>query len=206
MKKIKILIADDHTIVRIGLQTLLSAEKDFEIVGEAKNGIEAVKIASKARPDVVIMDLMMPELSGSAATKIIHDAYPEIKILVLTSFGTSDGIVQALQLGAVGAIMKTADDGALVSAIRKVMRGERVITSEIKRLLNEDPPVPTLSTRQKEILTAITGGRSNKEIAAELGIRKDSVEDYLRVLFSKLKAANRAEAVAIALRKHLLKI
>ena len=206
MKKIKILIADDHTIVRIGLQTLLSAEKDFEIVGEAKNGIEAVKIASKARPDVVIMDLIMPKKNGIDATREILETLPTAKILVLTSFGTSDGIVQALQLGAVGAIMKTADDGALVSAIRKVMRGERVITSEIKRLLNEDPPVPTLSTRQKEILTAITGGRSNKEIAAELGIRKDSVEDYLRVLFSKLKAANRAEAVAIALRKHLLKI
>ena len=206
MKKIKILIADDHTIVRIGLRTLLSAEKDFEIVGEAKNGIEAVKIASKARPDVVIMDLIMPKKNGIDATREILETLPSTKILVLTSFGTSDGIVQALQFGAVGAIMKTADDGALVSAIRKVMRGERVITSEIKRLLNEDPPVPTLSTRQKEILTAITGGRSNKEIAAELGIRKDSVEDYLRVLFSKLKAANRTEAVAIALRKHLLKI
>ena len=133
--------------------------------------------------------------------------FPRIKgFFVLTSFGTSDGIAHALQVGAVGAVMKTADDGALVSAIRKVMRGERVISPEIKRMLNEDPPIPELSTRQREILAAITSGRSNKEIASDLGIRKDSEEDYLRTLFSKLGASNRTEAVAIALRKHLLKI
>ena len=204
--KIKILIADDHTIVRIGLTALLGAEKDFEVVGEAKNGLEAVKSAKALHPDVIVMDLVMPKKNGIDATAEILETLPMTKILVLTSFGTSDGIAHALQVGAVGAVMKTADDGALVSAIRKVMRGERIISPEIKRMLNEDPPVPQLSSRQKEILAAITSGRSNKEIASDLGIRKDSVEDYLRTLFSKLGAANRTEAVAIALRKHLLKI
>ena len=204
--KIKILIADDHTIVRIGLTALLGAETDFEVVGEAKNGLEAVKSAKSLHPDVIVMDLVMPKKNGIDATAEILEALPTTKVLVLTSFGTSDGIAHALQVGAVGAVMKTADDGALVSAIRKVMRGERVISPEIKRMLNEDPPVPELSTRQREILAAITSGRSNKEIASDLGIRKDSVEDYLRTLFSKLGASNRAEAVAIALRKHLLKI
>ena len=204
--KIKILIADDHTIVRIGLMALLTAEKDFEIVGGAKNGLEAVKSAKALHPDIIVMDLVMPKKNGIDATAEILDALPTTKILILTSFGTSDGIARALQVGAVGAVMKTADDGALVSAIRKVMRGERVLTPEIKRMLNEDPPVPELSVRQREILAAITSGRSNKEIASDLGIRKDSVEDYLRTLFSKLGAANRTEAVAIALRKHLLKI
>ena len=203
--KTRILIVDDHTIVRIGLTALLGAETDFEVVGEAKNGLEAVKSAKSLHPDVIVMDLVMPKKNGIDATAEILEALPTTKVLVLTSFGTSDGIAHALQVGAVGAVMKTADDGALVSAIRKVMRGERVISPEIKRMLNEDPPVPELSTRQREILAAITSGRSNKEIASDLGIRKDSVEDYLRTLFSKLGAANRTEAVAIALRKHLLK-
>ena len=144
--------------------------------------------------------------NGIDATAEILDALPATKILILTSFGTSDGIARSLQAGAVGAFMKTADDGALVSAIRRVMRGERVISPEVRRMLNEDPPVPDLSSRQREILSAITTGLTNREIAATISVRKDTVEDYLRMLFSKLGAANRAEAVAIALRKQLLKI
>ena len=206
MSKIKILIADDHTIVRIGLVALLGAEADLEIVGEAKNGLQAVEDAMRLRPDVVVMDLVMPKKNGIDATAEILDRLPATKILVLTSFGTSDGITHALQAGASGAVMKTADDGTLVDAIRKVANGERVISPEVKKMLNEDPPIPVLSPRQKEILVAITDGRTNKEIASALGIRKDSVEDYLRTLFSKLGASNRTEAVAIALRKHLLKI
>lgn len=206
MNKTKILIADDHTIVRIGLTALLSAEKDMEVVGEAKNGVEAIRKAKQLLPDVIIMDLFMPKKNGIDATTEILGALPAAKILILTSFGTSDGIARSLQAGAVGAFMKTADDGELVTAIRKVMRGERVISPEVRRMLNEDPPVPELSSRQREILNAIATGLTNKEIAATLSVRKDTVEDYLRMLFSKLGASNRTEAVAIALRKQLLKI
>lgn len=206
MNKTKILIADDHTIVRIGLTALLNAEKDMEVVGEAKNGVETIKKAKQLLPDVIIMDLFMPKKNGIDATTEILDASPATKILILTSFGTSDGIARSLQAGAVGAFMKTADDGALVSAIRKVMHGERVISPEVRRMLNEDPPVPELSSRQREILNAIATGLTNKEIAATISVRKDTVEDYLHMLFSKLGASNRAEAVAIALRKQLLKI
>lgn len=206
MNKTKILIADDHTIVRIGLTALLNAEKDMEVVGEAKNGVETIKKAKQLIPDVIIMDLFMPKKNGIDATTEILDALPATKILILTSFGTSDGIARSLQAGAVGAFMKTADDGALVSAIRKVMHGERVISPEVRRMLNEDPPVPELSSRQREILNALATGLTNKEIAATISVRKDTVEDYLHMLFSKLGASNRAEAVAIALRKQLLKI
>lgn len=206
MNKTKVLIADDHTIVRIGLTALLSAEKDMEVVGEAKNGVEAIRKAKQLLPDVIIMDLFMPKKNGIDATTEILGALPAAKILILTSFGTSDGIARSLQAGAVGAFMKTADDGELVTAIRKVMHGERVISPEVRRMLNEDPPVPELSSRQREILNAIATGLTNKEIAATLSVRKDTVEDYLRMLFSKLGASNRTEAVAIALRKQLLKI
>ena len=206
MKNIRVLIADDHTIVRIGLSALLSAEKDISVVGEACNGKQAVIEAMNLSPDVVIMDLVMPVKNGIDATREILEHLPATKVVILTSFGTTDGIARALQAGAAGAIMKTADDGALVAAIRQVAQGVRIISPEIRRMLREDPPVPELSTRQKEILRSIATGRTNKGIADELGIRKDSVEDYIRTLFAKLGAANRAEAVAIALRKHLLKI
>ena len=206
MNKIKVLVADDHAIVRIGLKSVLDYETDIEVVGEAKNGIEAVQEAERTQPDVIIMDLVMPRKDGVSATREIHDRLPDTKILILTTFGTSDGIAHALEEGASGAMMKTADDEKIVSAIRRIARGETYISPDIRRQLEENPPVPKLSPRQTEVLTMIANGKSNKEIAAELGIRIDSVEDIANALYAKLSVSNRAEAVDIAHRKHLLKI
>ena len=206
MNKIKVLVADDHAIVRIGLKSVLDYETDIEVVGEAKNGIEAVQEAERTQPDVVIMDLVMPRKDGVSATREIHARFPDTKILILTTFGTSDGIAHALEEGASGAMMKTADDEKIVSAIRRIARGETYISPDIRRQLEENPPVPKLSPRQTEVLTMIANGKSNKEIAAELGIRIDSVEDIANALYAKLSVSNRAEAVDVAHRKHLLKI
>ena len=206
MNKIKVLVADDHAIVRIGLKSVLDYETDIEVVGEAKNGIEAVQEAERTQPDVIIMDLVMPRKDGVSATREIHDRLPDTKILILTTFGTSDGIAHALEEGASGAMMKTADDEKIVSAIRRIARGETYISPDIRRQLEENPPVPKLSPRQTEVLTMIANGKSNKEIAAQLGIRIDSVEDIANALYAKLSASNRAEAVDVAHRKHLLKI
>ncbi len=206
MNKIKVLVADDHAIVRIGLKSVLDYETDIEVVGEAKNGIEAVQEAERTQPDVIIMDLVMPRKDGVSATREIHDRLPDTKILILTTFGTSDGIAHALEEGASGAMMKTADDEKIVSAIRRIARGETYISPDIRRQLEENPPVPKLSPRQTEVLTMIANGKSNKEIAAQLGIRIDSVEDIANALYAKLSVSNRAEAVDIAHRKHLLKI
>ena len=206
MNKIKVLVADDHAIVRIGLKSVLDYETDIEVVGEAKNGIEAVQEAERTRPDVIIMDLVMPRKDGVSATREIHDRLPDTKILILTTFGTSDGIAHALEEGASGAMMKTADDEKIVSAIRRIARGETYISPDIRRQLEENPPVPKLSPRQTEVLTMIANGKSNKEIAAQLGIRIDSVEDIANALYAKLSVSNRAEAVDVAHRKHLLKI
>ena len=205
MNKIKVLVADDHAIVRIGLKSVLDYETDIEVVGEAKNGIEAVQEAERTQPDVIIMDLVMPRKDGVSATREIHDRLPDTKILILTTFGTSDGIAHALEEGASGAMMKTADDEKIVSAIRRVARGEIYISPDIRRQLEENPPVPKLSRRQIEVLSAIAQGKSNKEIAAQLGIRIDSVEDIANTLYAKLGVSNRAEAVDVAHRKHLLK-
>ena len=206
MNKIKVLVADDHAIVRIGLKSVLDYETDIEVVGEAKNGIEAVQEAERTQPDVIIMDLVMPRKDGVSATREIHARLPDTKILILTTFGTSDGIAHALEEGASGAMMKTADDEKIVSAIRRIARGETYISPDIRRQLEENPPVPKLSPRQTEVLTMIANGKSNKEIAAQLGIRIDSVEDIANALYAKLSVSNRAEAVDIAHRKHLLKI
>ena len=204
-RKIRVLVADDHAIVRIGLKSVLEYEADIEVVADAKNGIEAVDEAVRLKPDVAVMDLVMPRKDGVAATAEILERAPGTKVLILTTFGTSDAIAHALEAGASGAMMKTADDAMIVSAIRKVASGETYISPDVRRQLEESPPVPKLSPRQTEVLTEIAHGKSNKEIAALLGIRLDSVEDIANALYAKLGVSNRAEAVDVAHRKHLLK-
>jgi len=203
---IRVLIADDHTIVRIGLRTLLSAENDIEVVGEAKNGEIAVKEALRLMPDVVIMDLMMPKMDGAEATAALHEKLPGAKVIILTTFGSSDGIALAIKSGADGALMKTADDATLISTIRSVAGGKTVISPEIRRLLAEDPPIPVLTARQTEVLRSMMRGLTNRDIAKQLGIRQDGVNEHVAAILAKIGAANRTEAVAIALRKHLLKL
>ena len=190
--KIRVLIADDHTIVRIGLATLLNAEKDIEVVGEAKNGDMAVKEALRLSPDVIIMDLMMPKKDGAEATAELHEKLPSAKVIILTTFGASDGIAHALESGAAGALMKTADDAMLVSTIRAVASGKTVISADIKRLLENDPPVPKLTPRQIEVLQSMTRGLTNRDIAKQLGIRQDRVDEHVAAIFTKIGAANRA--------------
>ena len=204
--EIKVLIADDHAVVRMGLSALLSAEDYIEVVGEVKNGEEAVREALRLMPDVVVMDLVMPKKDGVAATAELREKLPSARVLILTSYSTSAGIAHAIEAGAVGALMKSAENESLINAIRAVHAGKRVIPAVVKRLMAEDPPVPKLSPRQLEILASITRGLSNNDIAKQLGIGKASIKTHVLALFQKLGAANRAEAVAIALRKQLLKI
>ena len=206
MNKIKVLIADDHKIVRLGLAALLAHEKDLAVVGEAEDGDEAVRKALELRPDVVIMDLMMPGKDGVAATAELRERMPTAHVLILTSYSTSDGIAHALEAGACGAVVKTADDAALLSALRTVATGKTFISPEIRRLIKSDPPAKQLSPRQLEVLASITRGLTNRDIANQLDIGEKRVEELVNSIFSKINAANRAEAVAIALRKHLLKI
>ncbi len=201
---VRILVADDHAIVRMGLASLLGTQDDLEIVGDAEDGEVAVRKALKLKPDVVIMDLMMPKKDGTAATAEIHAALPDTKILVLTTFGTSDGIANALNAGATGALRKNAPNSQLIEAIRKVAKGERAVSEEVERLMKEDPPAKSLTPRQMEILEGIARGLTNLDIAKELGIREDRVKDHVNAILSRLNAANRTEAATIALRKFLL--
>jgi len=206
MDKIKVLIADDHAIVRMGLSTLLEADGGVDVVGEAENGTEAVRRTLRLRPDLVIMDLMMPEKDGVAATAEIKRLSPETKVLVLTTSTVSDELSRAVAAGADGVLTKSSANRELVSAIKSVAAGHRHVSREIAELISQDPPVPELTPRQKDILHAMTRGLTNKDISHELGIRADVVNQHVMAILGKIGAANRTEAVAIALRKHLLKI
>ncbi len=205
MKKIRILLADDHMLMRMGLATLIACEEDMTIVGEAKNGQQAVELAYALKPDIVIMDLMMPELSGAAATKLIHDAYPEIKIMVLTSYATSKEMSDAITNGAAGALMKDTAANDLVKAIRTIAAGERIIPERLQRQADEDNVAPNLTDRHLEILTSIAQGHSNADIAKRFGVSEITIKKNLSQIFERLGVANRSEAVALALRKQLLK-
>ena len=206
MNKTTVLIIDDHAILRMGLASLLNAKSGIEVVGDAANGKAGIQKALKLHPDVVIMDLMMPGMDGAETTRQLLVKMPESKVLILTTFGTSDGIMHALEAGAKGAIMKNCDFSELVTAIRTVAKGEEYLSPEIKRIISQDPPIAPLSPRQAEILQSIVRGLSNPDIAKQLGISLDMVKEHTEALFQKLGVANRPEAVAIALRKHLLKI
>ena len=206
MSKIKVLIADDHSIIQIGLSDLLTDEGSFEVVATAGNGEEAVALTLAKKPDVVIMDLLMPQKGGIQATAEITAKDPTVKIMVLTSFGSSDDISKALAAGASGAILKDASNEDLIDSIKRVAAGEKVVPENIRRMIAEDPPLPELSQRQMEILSSITRGLTNTDIATQLGIGVTSVKTHMEAMFLKIGAANRTEAVAIALRKHLLKI
>lgn len=206
MKNIRVLIADDHAIVRHGLCALLGTERGIEVVGEAKDGNEAVARTKQLAPDVVVMDIVMPRKDGVEATMEIRAAVPSAKIVVLTSFGTSDKISRAIEAGATGALMKTAEDRELLSAIRTVASGGRVISPAVRKLISTDPPAPELTPRQHEILQAMARGLTNKDIAKMFSIRTDGVNEHVLAILAKLGAANRTEAVATAIRKQLIRL
>ena len=206
MNPIRILIADDHALLRHGLVMVFALHKDLTVVGEAKNGVEALRLAKTTSPDVVIMDLSMPGMDGVEATRQIHEAVPSARILILTTFGTSADVARAIREGASGALVKDSDDDELVKAIRNVAAGKQAFSREIKAMLKSEPEPPELTERQRELLSSIVKGLASEAIAANLGISAYSVNQQLDAIRKKLGAANRTEAVAIALRKHLLKI
>lgn len=206
MHKITILLADDHPFLRLGLATRIAAERDMLIVGEAETGEEAIRAAARLSPDVVVMDLTMPGMSGVEATRAICRARPATRVLILTSFSTSHDLFEALRNGATGAFLKDAAMDDLIGAIRRVANGERLVSPEVERLLREEEAeAPSLTERQRDVLESAARGLSDREIALQFGMTHSGAKHHMRAIFAKLGAANRAEAIGIALRKHLLK-
>ena len=206
MNKIRILIADDHMLMRMGISTLVSTAKDMTVVGEACNGRQAVELAGSLRPDVVIMDLMMPEMSGGEATKAIHEAHPGIKIVILTTYGTSAELATAVTNGAVGVLLKDKVEMDLLSTIRFVVEGNQVIPTRLLAQIEEDKAMGKLTDRQMEILASVAEGQSNADIALQFGLSEITVKKHLSAIFERLGVANRSEAVSLAFRKQMLKV
>ena len=206
MEKIRVLIADDHAVVRMGLASLLGTSKAIEVVGDAFDGEDTVRKALKLAPDVVVMDLVMPRKDGIAATAELQRKVPSAKILILTTFGSSENIAKALKAGAIGAVLKSSGNDELIGAVLKVAKGERYLSGEVQQLLKDDPPLPDLSPRQIEILDSVARGLTNKEISTQLDISIESVKSHVKIILEKLGAGSRTEAASIAQRKQLLKI
>lgn len=197
-KKIRILLADDHLVVRMGIASIISYENDLEVVAEASDGREAVRLAKQLKPDLVLMDLVMPHMGGVEATAAIRADCPETRVIILTTYGTSADLKAAMDAGASGALAKTSSQTEIISALRETFQGGAVVSKEFVHALKSADAVPKLSVRQMETLTYIAKGFTNQEVADALGISIDTVKDYLKTIYSRLGVSSRAEAVSLA--------
>jgi DNA-binding NarL/FixJ family response regulator len=200
----KILLADDHLIVRMGLSAVISFEPDLEVVAEADTGEDAVLLARTHKPDVVVMDLMMPNLDGASATARIVRENPSVRVLILTTFGLSEDMRRALAAGASGGLVKSSSQEKIITAIRAVAAGERVFSPEIKHALALESEPPILSMRQLEVLNLTAKGFTNKEIGDFLGIGVNGVKAHLKQINARLGATSRTEATTIAINLRLI--
>jgi DNA-binding NarL/FixJ family response regulator len=208
---IRVFIAEDHAIVRKGIRVLLTLEPDIEVVGEAGNGREAVSGIESTRPDVILMDLVMPEMDGIEAIQQVVARQPQARILVLTSFATDDKVFPAIKAGALGYLLKDSEPRDVVDAIRQVYRGESSLHPRIARKLMQElsrppdrPPTPDpLTEREMEVLGLVAQGRSNREIADELTVTEGTVRVHVSSILSKLHLASRTQATLYALREGL---
>jgi DNA-binding NarL/FixJ family response regulator len=209
MRPIRLLVADDHPVVRDGLRAMLATQPDMDLVGEAATGAEAVAHARALRPDVVLMDLQMPDLDGPAAIAALREQAPEVRVLVLTTFGTDADITRAVDAGATGYLLKDAPREQLFGAIRAAARGESVLSPSVAtRVLGRmrAPAEEALSPRELEILQAVARGLSNKDIGRQLYVSEATVKTHLLRVFSKLGVDDRTAAVTVALERGIIRL
>ncbi len=203
------MIVDDHAVVRSGLAAFLAAYDDLELVGEAASGAEAIALVEKLRPDVILMDLVMPDMDGAMATRAIRDRHPNIQVVVLTSFPEENLVTRALQAGAISYMLKNASAEELVEAIRKAYAGRSTLAPEaaqalIHRTTRADRLGHDLTNREREVLALMSRGLSNVEIAERLVISHSTVKFHVSNILSKLQATSRTEAVALAIEHGLI--
>jgi DNA-binding NarL/FixJ family response regulator len=206
-KSVKVMIVDDHALVREGMTMLLNEETDIEVVGEARNGSEALALIGRLRPEVVLMDLAMPGMDGIAATEKIRQKYPTVQVLVLTSFSEDHRVPDAIQAGAIGYLLKDILKVDLLKAIRSAVLGQPTLHPEAQRKLMEQVVAPAapnllegLTNREMDELQLIVQGYSNKEIGAELQLTEGTIKGYVSTILGKLNVADRTQAALYAVR------
>ena len=207
---IKVLIVDDHEMVRLGLATYIGVQPDLEVVDQAENGQEGVDMALKDRPDIILMDLVMPVKDGITATKEILKAWPQARIIILTSFIDDAKVYPAMEAGAASYILKTATAEEIAKAIRQTAKGERVLepqvtTKMMNRMNHPQPQYDELTNREREVLQLIAQGKSNQEIATELFITLKTVKTHVSNILAKLDVEDRTQAAIYALKHGLVK-
>ena len=207
--QIRILLADDHMMVRSGLATVLGVYDDMKLVGEAGDGEEAIRLCESLRPDVVLMDLLMPNVDGVAATRTIKERWPEIQVIALTSFKDKEYVEGALKAGASGYLLKNVSAEELVGAIRRAVAGQPSLSPEAARVLIQkvnqpQTPAEELTDREKEILSLMVKGLNNTQIAAKLFVSQSTIKFHVSNILAKLGVTGRTEAVAVAVRDHLV--
>ena len=205
----RLLLADDHHIVREGLRALITVDPEFEVVGEASNGADAVRLARQLHPDVVLMDLVMPGLDGVAATAAIRDELPGTEVIILTCLNEDRSVVQAVQAGAIGYLLKDVDACELRRAVKAAASGSVQLSSQVATWLMRELRAPdhpdTLTERETDVLRLLALGLANKEIARELGIGETTVKSHVRHILSKLGVESRTQAAIAASRDGLLR-
>jgi len=206
---IRVMLVDDHTMVRRGLATFLMVFDDLELVGEAENGKAAIELCARVSPDVILMDMIMPEMNGAEATRAIRQQYPNVQVLALTSFKEGDLIKNALEAGAIGYLLKDVSVDELARAIRAAYSGRATLSPEAAQSLVEttnQPPLPGLdmTEREREVLALMVEGLNNTQIAGRLTVSPTTIKSHVSNILSKLEVKSRTEAVTLALRNHIV--
>ena len=204
--KLRVLLVDDHLIVRMGLRSLLEVQPDMTVVAEVAGGVEAVKAFAQHHPDITLMDLRMPDLSGAEATAAIRQKFPAARVLVLTTYDNDEDICRALEAGAAGYLLKNTDGDPLLETIRAVHAGTYRLPAEITARLAQRRVTPGLSPRELDVLQLIVKGQSNKEIGTTLGLAENTVKNHVKMILEKLNVADRTQAATTGLQRGLARL
>lgn len=203
---IRILVADDHLLFRMGLKTMLDTEPGMTIVGEANNGAATVSLYRELQPDILLLDLRMPDGGGMVALRTIHASHPSARVLILSSYGAEEDVYAAMRAGASGYVIKDVDREELTAAVRQVYAGQTYLPANLAALLAEREPRQELTAREHEVLQLIARGLINREIAQVLGISESTVRNHTIHLFAKLDVSDRTEAATFALQKGIIRL